>query len=423
MNRRLLVALGTAATLAAVTACGSGSGGGAAHGYAGQTLTVWLMQGDAPASWQAAVTAQFEAAYPGARLNVVQQSWSGIQERLSEALSALTPPDVVDIGNTQTSYYASIGGLLNLGPYRKQLGGADWSSAMNASTLVGGVQYAAPWFAGLRVVMYNKALWAKARLSPPSTQAQWISDLRVLQDTPGVSSALWLPGQDWYAFDGFLQQAGAGIIARRGNRWVGNLDSPAGLNAATLFRLLQAFGKAPKDNDEAHPVQADEFAKGHVASMIALGYEAGTVLQASPGMADDIGWFPIPGPDKGVPAKTFLGGSNLAVAQNTTDRTLALGFVRIALDAANESAFAKASGFLPNKAGLYPALRGNAYGEAESLAAPYAGYTPLVPDWGDVEAGTNPITTDFLTPVLEGENQAQAADKADAEITARLGGG
>jgi len=425
MNRRLVVAIGTAALMAVVSACGSGTVGAskASADYTGQTLTVWLMQGDAPATWQAAVTEQFEAAYPGAKLNVQQQSWDGIQMRLSEALSALTPPDVVDIGNTQTSYYVSTGGLLDLGPYRAQLGGTDWSSTMNASTLVGGQQYAAPWFAGLRVVMYNKALWAKAKLSPPSTQAQWISDLRVLQNTSGVSSALWLPGQDWYDFDGFLQQAGASIIVRKGNQWVGNLDSPAGFAAATLFQQLQSFGQAPKNADEAHPTEADVFAKGGVASMIAMGYEATTVLQQNPGLASDIGWFPIPGPTASVPAKTFLGGSNLAVARNTTNKTLALGFLKIALNDTNEADFAKESGFLPNKSSLYSALQGNAYGEAESKAAPYAGYTPLVANWGNVEATPNPITTEFLTPILDGEDQVPAADVADQEITARLNGG
>ena len=425
MNRRLVVAIGTAALMAVVSACGSGTVGAskASADYTGQTLTVWLMQGDAPATWQAAVTEQFEAAYPGAKLNVQQQSWDGIQMRLSEALSALTPPDVVDIGNTQTSYYVSTGGLLDLGPYRAQLGGTDWSSTMNASTLVGGQQYAAPWFAGLRVVMYNKALWAKAKLSPPATQAQWISDLRVLQNTSGVSSALWLPGQDWYDFDGFLQQAGASIIVRKGNQWVGNLDSPAGFAAATLFQQLQSFGQAPKNADEAHPTEADVFAKGGVASMIAMGYEATTVLQQNPGLASDIGWFPIPGPTASVPAKTFLGGSNLAVARNTTNKTLALGFLKIALNDTNEADFAKESGFLPNKSSLYSALQGNAYGEAESKAAPYAGYTPLVANWGNVEATPNPITTEFLTPILDGEDQVPAADVADQEITARLNGG
>ena len=424
MNRRLVGAIGTAVLMAAVSACGSGTGSASSKptSYAGQTLTVWLMQGDAPASWQSVVSEQFQATYPGAKLKITQQPWDGIQLKLSEALAALTPPDVVDIGNTQTSYYQSTGGLMDLGPYRSQLGGDDWSSTMNASTLVDGKQYAAPWFAGLRVVMYNKALWAKAKLTPPATQDQWISDLQVLQNTPGVSSALWLPGQDWYDFDGFLQQAGASIITRKGNQWVGNLDSTAGFAAATLFKQLQGFGQAPKDADEAHPTEADVFAKGNVASMIAMGYEATTVLQQNPGLASDIGWFPIPGPTASAPAKTFLGGSNLAVAQNTTNKTLALGFVKIALDDANESAFAKESGFLPNKASLYSALQGNAYGEQESKAAPYAGYTPLVPNWGNVEATPNPITAQFLTPVLEGADEAQAADAADQEIAKRLNG-
>jgi N,N'-diacetylchitobiose transport system substrate-binding protein len=428
VNRRPKVAaaaVSSALMIMLVSACGSGSpGSGSAQNgsYAGRTLTVWLMQGDAPAAWQSAVTTQFELAYPGARVNVVEQPWNGIQQTLTEALASVTPPDVVDIGNTQTSYYASTGGLLDLTPYRSQLGGADWSASMNASTLVGGRQYAAPWFAGLRVVMYNKAVWAKAKLTPPSTQAQWLRDLKVLQGTPGVSSALWLPGQDWYAFDGFLQQAGANIITREDGHWVGSLDTPAAFGAAALFRQLQSFGGAPKDADETHPVQADEFAGGHVASMIAMGYEAATVQQLDPAVAADIGWFPVPGPTPGVPAKTFLGGSDLAISENTTNSTLALGYLRIALNDANESAFAKESGFLPDRDSLYSALDDNPYGVAARKAAPYAGYTPLVPDWGDVEAGINPITMYFLTPVLQGKDEVAAADMADAEITKRLNG-
>ena len=426
MRRRLVAALATAVGMVGLAACSSGSPAPAAAvgSYAGQSITVWLMAGDAPAAWQTAVTAQFELAYPGAKLNIVTQSWTNIQQNVTQALSQLTPPDVVDIGNTQTAYYASTGGLLDLAPYVSELGGSDWSGTMNASAMSGGVQYAAPWFAGLRVVMYNKALWAKAKLSPPSTQQQFLSDLATLQQTPGVDSALWLPGQDWYDFDGFLQQEGANIIARDSSgKWTGNLDTPAGRAAATLFKTFQSYGHAPMNADETHPVEASEFAKGDVASMIAMGYEATTVLQANPSMAADIGWFPMPSPTSGVPAKTFLGGSNLAVAQNTSNRTLALGFLKIALNSANESAFAKESGFLPDKDSLYSALSGNAYGVAESKAAKYAGYTPLVPTWGRVENAPNPITTLFLTPVLQGQDVSPAADVADAEITARLNGG
>lgn len=422
-NRRLArTALTTTALLIGVTACSSGGSGArsAPTSYTGKTLTVWLMPGDSPQTWLDTVTAQFEAAYPGAKLSVQTQPWAGIQSKMTSALAGLTPPDVVEIGNTQTAYYASTGGLLVLDPYRKQLGGADWTPSMERSTIVGNQQFAAPWYAGSRVVMYNKKLWKAAKLSPPKTMAQFEDDLDELQQTPGVSSALYLPGQNWYAFDGFLQDAGADILTLKDNTWVGDLNTPAALQAAKLFKKLQSYGKAPKDKDEQSPPQAGVFAKGDVASMIGLGYEEASVLAANHAMAGNIGYFPIPGATAAKPAKTFLGGSNLAVAETSQQRDLALGFLGIALSDANERTFVKANGFLPNKASLYSALDGNAYAEAAMKAVPVAGFTPLVRAWGNVEDPPNPISTLFLTPILEGQDPVTAAEAADAKLTARI---
>ena len=424
MNRRtVLTALTTAALLAGVTSCSSGGGsaGSGPTSYVGQTLTVWLMAGDNPADWVNAVTLQFEAAYPGARVVVQPQQWTGIQQKLTTALAGLNPPDVVEIGNTQTSYYASSGGLLDLDPYIKELGGTDWAPSMAKSTIVGNKHLAAPWFAGDRVVMYNKKLWKAAGLQPhPATMAEFETDLATLQQTPGVNSALYLPGQNWYAFDGFLQDAGADILTLKSGEWVGDLDSPAALKAAQLFKTLQAFGKAPKDKDEQHPVQATVFAKGNVASMIAMGYEEATVTATNKKMTGNIGYFPIPGAKAGVPAKTFLGGSNLAVAETSQKRALALDFLKIALSDENEKTYVQLNGFLPNKTSLNSALVGNAYAAAAQKAEPNAGFTPLVKAWGNVEIAPNPISTLFLTPILENKNPVTAANTADAQLNARI---
>ncbi|MBF9067563.1 extracellular solute-binding protein [Streptacidiphilus fuscans] len=408
----------------ALSACGPLGLGSAASSpsptsWRGQKLVVWLMSGDNPPSWVSAVTAEFERTYPGATVEVDVQQWSGIQTTVDSALATVTPPDVVDIGNTQTPYYASTGGLLDLTPYLSQLGASQWTASMDRSTVYQGRQYAAPWYAGNRVVMYNKLLWKKAGLTtPPATQDEWVADLTRLQNTAGVSSALWLPGQNWYAFDGFLQDDGAQIVRQNGRAWDGNLDSPAALQAAALFEKLQAFGNAPKDGNEANQYQA--FAKGDVGCMIAMGYEGDEVVKADPALAGQIGWFPIPGRTAEAPARTFLGGSDLTVAMNSQHRVLALGFLKIALDDANESLMAKDSGFLPNRASLYGALAGNAYAQAAAKSVPYAGYTPLVPTWGNVEESPNPVVTLFLTPVLEGRDPKQAAEAADREMTVRL---
>ncbi|MBF9067567.1 extracellular solute-binding protein [Streptacidiphilus fuscans] len=425
MNRRLIAAVGTAAMLVSVAACSSSSnssgGSSSSTSASGKTLTVWLMTGDNPADWVKSVTADFDAANPGAKLNIVIQQWTGITQKVTTALSENNPPDVIDIGNTQTPFYAASGGLMDLTSVKSSIGGDNWTQSFNNSTLYQGKQFAAPWYAGGRAVMYNKALWAKAGItSTPTTMAEYIADLTKLKATSGVTSALYLPGQNWYAFDGFLQDAGATIATQSGSSWSGNLNSPQALQAANLFKQLQAFGNAPKDQNEATPPQAGVFAKGDVASMIAMGYEAATVQTDSPKVASQIGWFPIPGASASQPAKTFMGGSNLAISQNSQNKTLAESFLKVALSDKNESMFAKDSGFLPNNQADYAALAGNAYAEAYEKAAPFAGYTPLVPTWANVENTPNPITTLFLTPILEGKDPAASAAAADAQIASRL---
>ena len=397
----------------------SSSSSSTAKAAGGKTLTVWLMTGDNPKDWVANVTAQFKAANPGDKINIDIQQWTNITTKITTALSQNNPPDVIDIGNTQTPFYAASGGLMDITALKSQLGGDGWTASMNGSAVYNGKQYAAPWYAGGRAVMYNKTLWAKAGLtSTPTTMAAYEADLAKLKSTAGVSSALYLPGQYWYFFDGLLQQAGASIATESGSTWSGTLNTPAALSAAQTFKTLQAFGTAPKDQTEA--TQDTFFEKGNVATMVAMGYEEGTITTANPKLANDIGWVPIPSNTAGTPGKTFLGGSNLAISANSQNKTLAQSFLTIALNQANESDFAKDTGFLPNTSADYSALAGNAYAEAYEQAAPEAGYTPLVPTWANVENPPNPITTLFLTPVLEGKNPATSAAAADTQIASRL---
>jgi N,N'-diacetylchitobiose transport system substrate-binding protein len=425
VNRRLIAAIGTAALLFSVAACSSSSKSASAGSSSsstsasGKTLTVWLMTGDNPADWVSSVTADFKAANPGAKIDIEVQQWTNIVQKVTAALSQNNPPDVIDIGNTQTPYYAAAGGLMDITALKSALGGDGWTASMNGSAVYNGKQYAAPWYAGGRAVMYNKKLWAAAGLtSTPTTMAEYISDLNKLKATPGVQSALYLPGQYWYFFDGLLQQAGANIATQSNGTWSGTLNTPAALSAAQQFKTLQAYGTAPKDQTETN--QDTFFEKGNVATMIAMGYEQATIAAAAPSLANEIGWFPIPGDTAGTPGKTFLGGSNLAISAKSQNPTLAQSFLKIALDQKNESMFAKDSGFLPNTTADYSALAGNAYAEAYEQAAPEAGYTPLVPTWANVENAPNPITTLFLTPVLEGKDPASSAAAADAQIATRL---
>ncbi|SEK31537.1 extracellular solute-binding protein [Streptacidiphilus jiangxiensis] len=420
MNRRLIAAVGTAAVLVSVAACSSSStsstGSSSPSSYAGKTLTVWFMSGSNTPKWTAQVQADFEKAYPGAKLNIQVQQWNGIGQKVTTALSENTPPDVLEMGNTQTAGYAATGGLMDLTSVKSELGGDKWAPNLNNSAVFNGKQYAAPWYFTNRVVIYNKKLWTAAGLtSAPQTLTDFYADLTKLNATKGVSQALYMPGEEWYTYFGMLLGQGGKIAVQQNGKWVGNLESPEAKAAMAVYAKLQGFSKAPKDKDEATPQQSTVFSKGDVGAEIGLSWEA-PAPTAIP--ADQIGYFPLPSDTAGKPMPVFLGGSNLAIAQNSQNKDLAVGFLKIALDDKNEGEFASEAGIVPNNPALN-SLANTPFAQAALPAAGQGDTTPNLPQWAAVENTPNPIKQ-FMTDVLEGKDYATAAKTADDEITKRL---
>src|SRR5690606_11331177 len=95
---------------------------------AGEELTVWIMQDDYNNESLAAINDEFTER-TGAEVDVQIQQWDGITTKLSTALGTSTPPDVIDIGNTQVAGYAANGALLDITDYRDHLAQGQTCSA------------------------------------------------------------------------------------------------------------------------------------------------------------------------------------------------------------------------------------------------------------------------------------------------------
>ncbi|MBV6700056.1 extracellular solute-binding protein [Kitasatospora aureofaciens] len=424
MKRQLIAAVGVAAMVVGLAACGSdgkkndaGSGSSSAAGaknYSGKTLTVWLMDGSAPKGWTDSVKSEFETTYPGAKVDFQIQKWNGIGAKVTTALSEGSV-DVLEIGNTQTAGYAASGGLLDITKDKDALGGADWAANQNESTVLEGKQYAAPWWVSNRVVAYNKDLWTKAGIAaPPKTLDEFYADLDKLKATPGVADPIYMPGQEWYTYFGLLTTEGGKLAKKDGDKWVGGLSTPEAQKAFDTYKKLQSYSATgPKDKDEATPQQKDVFGKGDIGSIIGLGWE----LPDEKTMAKDkIGFFPLPGKTADKASSVFLGGSNLAVAQASKNSDMAKDFLKIALNDKNEGLVA-AAGSIPNKAALNSQVAGD-FAKAALPAAQNGAITPNTPTWTNVENEPNPVK-DFLTSALTGD-YAAAAKKADDEIAKRM---
>ncbi|MGW1806961.1 extracellular solute-binding protein [Streptomyces sp. NPDC002078] len=421
MKRKLAAAIMIAGMMVSVAACGgNGKDSGKDAGpdsWKGQTLTVWTMDGSAPPQWSKDVQAAFEKK-TGAKLKFEIQKWDGIQQKITTALSEDNPPDVLEVGNTQTPAYAATGGLADLADLKKEIG-ADWTPSVSQSSVYDGKQYAAPWYFANRVVIYNKAIWAKAGIkSTPKTRDEFFKDLETIGKKTDAEP-LYLPGQNWYFLDGLIIGQGGDLVKKQGDKYVSNLADPKVAAAMETYKKYASYSKAPKDKDEATPQQATIFAKGKTGAFIGMGWEAGTAIQANKAIEKDLGYFTIPGATADKPEGVFLGGSNLAVAQNSKKQSLAKEFLKIALSDQYEGELAKLNGIVPNKTALQSNLTGNAAAEAAAPGAAVGGTTPLIPAWAAVENTPNPIKS-YMTAVLNGKAPAAAAKDVEGEINKRL---
>ena len=339
MHRKMRAAAVVGATVALfAAACGSGNSSDSASGGSGNTqakdITVWLMNGSAPDAVIKRVNAQFNQAHPNTKVNIQIQQWDGIQEKTTTALAGNNPPDVLEIGSTLVSKFADSGGLEDLSGKKADLGGDTWLQGLTDAGTLDGKLYGIPYYAGDRAVLYRKDLFAKAGITTlPTDRAGFVATMAKLQAKYGSDkqfSALYFPGQYWYAALPFIWDEGGEVAVQDNGQWKGALDSPqsqAGLSA--LKDIVTKYSKAPVNGNENDNDPAVPLGEGKAGMIIDAGWKVGTVEKAHPALKGQIGVFPVPSKNAGQTAPVFLGGSNLAVSAGSDAPDLAYEWIKI----------------------------------------------------------------------------------------------
>ncbi|MET9632772.1 extracellular solute-binding protein, partial [Lentzea sp. NPDC006480] len=173
------LAAGAAALAVAVSGCGTSTNSGS--GTETKEITVWLMDGSAPTTLTDALNKEFESAN-GIKVKYEVQKWTGIQEKLTTALASNTPPDVIELGNTQTASFADTNTLADLTADAGQFNGGEWLGGLKDSLTLNGKQYGVPFYAANRTVIYRTDLLQAAGVAkPPTSRAEWIDAITKLK--------------------------------------------------------------------------------------------------------------------------------------------------------------------------------------------------------------------------------------------------
>ena len=414
-----------AVALAAVTAL-SPLVATTASAQSSHTLTVWLMTGEITPAVSNQVNAAFQKQYPGWKVNIEIQQWSGISTKLTAALASSSPPDAMEIGNTDVALFAASGGLENLVRYKSQLpNSSNWLAGLEGPAKYKGGLYGVPLLAGDRVVIYNKAMFAKAGIhSAPKTIDQLINDGTALKNAfRNVKnfSPLYFPGEYWYAGLPILWAYGGQIAVQKGGKWAGALSSKASLAGLQEFQTVQNDLSVPASrtvNTNA-PDQDSVFAEGRAAMIVGGGWELGAITTDNKKLTGQLGTFVFPGPTAAKPAPVFIGGSDIAIAANSPNKAQALAWVKLMTGAKFQLSMARVDGLMPNATALLGIGKSLPNQADYYKAAEVSKFTPPTPGWATVEA--NNVMETLFSQVAQGkQNVATIAKSVDNQLNTLL---
>ena len=408
-------AIGVVVTLL-VAACGSTS---TAQNPADQTgtLTVWLMNGSAPQSVVDGVNTDFKAKYPNVTVNVQIQQWSDVTTKLDTALTGSSAPDVMELGNTLVAKYAANGLLDDITSQKGSFeNSGTWLQSLTDSCTYQSKLYCVPYYAGSRAIIYRKDMFDAAGVTVPTSMDELLSAGQKLMGKYGSNpnfSALYFPGKYWYAAAPFVWDFGGDIATQSGGKWTGAINSSQSQQGLTeLKTIVSQLSRADKTGDELKQDQA--FAQGHIAMIIANGWEVGVITDpksGDPTLASKLGAFPIPSHVAGQTAPVFLGGSDLAVASKSGHQDLAREWIKLLGGTKFQSQMVTVGGVIPNTTSLVSLSSG--LPAIFAAAAKTSRFTPNSPNWANVESAN--VLQDMLVAIFTGKSDIPTATSAASD--------
>jgi multiple sugar transport system substrate-binding protein len=253
----LCTALASALLAFGLAACGSGNAGTSSG------LQIWEGYTGAEAKAFAHLESEWNASNPSHKITSLFVNNDDSLPKLLTAVKGGSQPDIAYVYGSWAPNVAQIPQVVNLTKVVQQPGvnwNDFWVGERDVATVKGKV-IGIPALVDNLAVVYNKALFAKANLQPPSagwTWSQFMADAQKLTDpsikqygtayvTPGSEDTVW----HWEAL---LWEAGGAIL--NANNTKAAFDSPAGLESLSTLRTMAVTDHSmyldPSDSEYAN---------------------------------------------------------------------------------------------------------------------------------------------------------------------------
>lgn len=385
------------------------------------TVRMWVMEGSLTDESQDLLVEEFADQNPGSELKIEVQQWDGIVSKLQTSLASKNEsPDLVEIGNTQTTTFTSVGAFADVTDLRETLGGDDLIPSFVDASSVDGKIYAYPFYAGARGVFYRTDLFEEAGIDVPETIEDFQDAAIKLQDANPEDvddfSGMYLAAVDPHGVGSYLFANGFEYAAEEDGQWVGKASSPESLEALNSLQELFTEGTTYAEDSQAGQKAFERyFNEGKTGILIGTG-NIGTKIEDDLWDEDKVGVMALPSAEKGVPGMTFAGGSNIALAANAQSPELAKKALEVTFDEKFQNKLGE-EGWVPGNTSFDEGITGP-FGEIAADIIANSKLTPNSPEWGVAFDGAQ--LTEFFTRIAKGEDVEDVANDFDERVNSEL---
>lgn len=243
IDRRRLLLAGSGLAVAAIAACDPRPGPNR------NRLVVWQTEADANAGTVLErITQELEAQHQGLSIEVETINWNALSERMTNAVSSGSVPDLAHIQPFMLTALQTQGHLLPLTDVAREIGfPANSYACLQTLGERQGEQYGLPYAVGTTFWSYRADIFRRLGIAPPRTWAETLASIRTVRrrGTQAERELLvLLPGASPFFMDQLFAELVANNDGRLFNPTTGepDLNNPAVQEVIRFFIDLKATG-------------------------------------------------------------------------------------------------------------------------------------------------------------------------------------
>ncbi len=331
-----------------IVSCNSGSVSTETKQASSETAAIefWTMQLQPQfTDYFQSLIANFESQNPGVKINWVDVPWTAMENKILTAVSAKTPPDVVNLNPDFASQLAGRNAWLDLDTKVANEARSSYLPNIWKASTLNDKSFGIPWYLTTRLTIYNTDLLKQSGVDkPPTTYAELAKAAKTIKDKTGKYAffVTFVPQDSAEVLESFVQM-GVNLVDSDGKA---AFNSPQGKAAFKYWVDLYQQGLLPKEVLTEGHSHAINLYQGGETAFLASGPEfLKTIAKNAPSIAKASAIAPQ---ITGETGKKNVAVMNLVIPRNSKNPDMALKFALFVTNDENQLAFAKQANVLPS---------------------------------------------------------------------------